>query len=140
MWLWKRGETTPIREYAFGEENNTNLLFYIASSWSYWAWSFSVSAETKPIWTWNLYTIVFTSWIGAVIYINWLESWRWTSTMTWVQKSSRPLQLWYASNQFYWVTNKLNWLIDEFFMENIAWSVTEIRKYYTYSKWRFWIN
>jgi hypothetical protein len=30
-------------------------------------------------------------------------------------------------------------LIDEVFIENVLWTDSQVQKYYTYTKWRFWI-
>lgn len=137
LWLWKWWETNNAREYALAEWDATNLQFYIASTWAYWAWSFLVSTSKPSTWVWTLFTCVFTSWVWWTIYKNWISSGSNTSTMTSVQDNANPFQMGYATNNFWGVSNKFNWYIDEVIFENYAWTATQIKKYYTYALWRF---
>lgn len=85
---------------------------------------------TPVIWVWYKIGIIW-NWTNVFFAINWqIVS---TSTLTTVPTTNIiNMNIW-ALTQFSNFT--LNWNLDEVIFENRAWSASEIRKNYTYSKW-----
>jgi hypothetical protein len=86
---------------------------------------------------WNNFVCVY-NWSTIVVYINWIV---WTA-------SNYTAWWWYTATSYIRIgtSNRngvndefFNWNIDELWLENRAWTASEIKKYYTASKWRFWI-
>ena len=70
------------------------------------------------------------------IYINWILDNSVTDNIT-QESNTSASYIWKdatTSSQY------LNWKIDEFIIENRAWTATEAQKYYTYSSWKFGIQ
>lgn len=98
--------------------------------------------STSSINNWNRHLVWFT-YDGAnlKIYVDWrLET---TNAQTgWIIATSRPLFIWWRTSNPWWTTMQywFNGQIDEIVFEDVVWSPEKIKKYYTYTKWRFWIQ
>ena len=105
---------------------STNNIYIV------WYWADTSITTTLSTWIW--YHIVITyDWTTLIAFKNWVYVWQWTpslnTTLDWSFKlGSYNHQTW-----------GFQWLIDEGIIENRAWSASEVRKQYTYQKWRFWI-
>lgn len=70
----------------------------------------------------------------SYIYIDWLYR---------TKETVSGNGTWWTVSYFYlwdYSKDKATWAkLDEYFYENRAWTATQIKKYYTMSKWRFWI-
>lgn len=147
VWAWT---TISFRMYW---DNYTNCVPINHFSWSNYYSDIFIESTTKIYprlfsYTWTLsgsytlqtgkrYHIVMTwSWTTEYCYINWelifTRTWCTDWTPTWNFTIWRNAHLWWR--------NYFDWLIDEVIVENRVWTPVEIQKYYTYAKWRFWIQ
>lgn len=151
MFLWVKFNSVSSLQYIWLCESWGYELVYIRISnvagayrlnFITWTWSWFSDWWNDSWWipitnftTWVWYHIWFTqSWTTIRQYVNWAEFSNYTSsgnfkTLTWTYK------WWLSAN-----VNRYNWLIDEVIIENKAWTPEQIKKYYTYAKWRFWIT
>ena len=85
---------------------------------------------------WYLITITYTNNDSPKMYLDWNEI-TYTKTGSYnppADWSDSIFRIWreYTSSEFYWN-------VDEIIIENTAWSAEKVKKYYTMTKWRFWI-
>ena len=100
---------------------------WYAFHWIGWAqWIIQPSTPIPASGNWYNVTIVGSNKIE--LYVNGVLIW---STWSWLSATINSFSLFHAA--------KLNGLIDEFVLATRAWSAQEVKKYYTMSKWRFWI-
>jgi hypothetical protein len=94
---------------------------------------FPAKINTTLVW-WNKYMIWVTfDWTTLRTYLNWNPEW--TATFTWTLTTTWLLNVW----RYQTWSQYFNWLIDEWIIENRAWTSQEMKKYYTFSKWLYWI-
>lgn len=145
MWInigWKKStEQIPLRKDTFWTRhlwgftvaaNTTNIQSQMYNGTNYLS-----NAYTLSIWTWTN-VIMTISWVWWIMnfYVNWTKIW--DSVNLWnftAPTSPLNLSLYYDNSGGYF-----NWLIDEVIIENKVWTPEQIKKYYTYTKWRFWIQ
>jgi len=74
-----------------------------------------------------------------VLYINWVQvATQTNNSLTWNFYNTVDHQLWCKVYNSTWTYHQfLNWNIDEIIIKNRAWSADEVKKYYTYSQWKF---
>lgn len=109
--------------------SNNKVTFSVRTS----TWDFDLDTWVSVNWSRNNVIVTRVSWVFN-IYINWalvLTNNSHTTKNIW--KDWTWLVFWFspADNSYY------AWLIDEVIIENRAWTPEQIKKYYTYSKWRF---
>lgn len=104
-----------------------NKLRWISFGW----WTiFSTSAITDTT-DWHNGWITF-DWTNVNFYIDWvLDRTVWYTF--WVPATNRTPYIWKIDTNIWY----MEWLIDEVIIENRAWSAVEIKRYYTFSKWRY---
>jgi len=105
-----------------------------------WAATTLTSTTTMSTWVW--YHVIFLyNWSALKIYINWNQ--KISTTRSWsgyARNTMSRFTLWCEQVTSWWGTSVFyNGKIDEAIVENVSWSPEKIKKYYTYSKWRFWI-
>lgn len=142
-WIIKPSNTTQSFGIVFLQEklNTTQHSKAIAVDWTTLKYlnsnntariSTSVVLNTN---TFYYFVFNFSSSTWWKMYINWNLVWSdtqvWTSTNPyWVNQTS----LFYRNNANYFA-----WIIDEIICENRIINEQEVKKYYTYSKWLYWI-
>lgn len=92
---------------------------------------------TKTLWTTNYYNCIYTyNWSIVTGYIDWISVWSVSASWTWSPVTPNEFNIWsrYDSTTF-----PVDAIIDEVIIENRVRSQSEIQKYYTYTKGRFWI-
>lgn len=109
----------------------TYQLYMTHADWVWWT-SYSWNIPTPTINTNYNYTLIFT-WTNIFLYINW--------SLLSSQPAARIIVS--ATNNFYvWYNGianirRFNWIIDELIIEPTVWSAEKVKKYYTYSQWKF---
>lgn len=135
------GSWTYGSKYIANDNNTGQRQFSISltTGWKIYIEMYSTpnvqvtSTLSVPSWSYNLVVIYWSSFIKAYVntieYINtWMNILPTTTNATNIWRRQYPSYEWY-----FW------WVIDEVIIENRSWTVTEIQKYYTYTKGRFWI-
>lgn len=94
------------------------------------------SYYTITLWTSLYHNLIYVyDWTDVYWYVNWIKTTPVASTWNWAGTSVEWLFIWSA---YSWIW-KSNAIIDEVIVENRVRSQSEIQKYYTYTKGRFWI-
>lgn len=128
--------------YNFRLNNSWQLLVNLTSN--YWTNNYLEAASpssTVVTWSWNLYAYTY-NWNSNTSWITFYKNWVALSTTSNFNSLSATIQttnwitIWNRNTESLYY----NWLMDELIIENRAWSSAEVKKYYTYSKWRFGIN
>ena len=102
------------------------------SPWIY-PWTFGNSTATSA--RWHNVAAVRSSWT-VKWYIDGVEYSIWVDTSS-ISSSNSRLSLW----GLYWNNNnKLVWYLSKFIVDWVAWSSTEISRYYNQTKWNYWIS
>jgi len=114
--------------------SNQNLWYLSLYQWKYYViagvwwinWVLQPTTPVPVVWVLDLLTLVET-WTWLTLYRNGISistwwSWTYSGTVDRFQIS-------------FW--DYVDWLVDEVIIENRAWSVAEIQRYYTYAKWRY---
>ena len=124
LYTWISWETSACAE-AYVRWWTTNCLNY---------------NTTYTLNTWIRYNVMMTrDWNIIKTYIDWVlratrtYSWAGNIDMWWYGINIGTRTSW--NNFIRWV----DWLIDEVIIENVARTAEQIKKYYTYTKWRFGI-
>lgn len=99
---------------------------YYALQWVWWAnWLIQPTSPIPTAWATEMLTVVWST-TAITLYRNWVQIWTaWSWSFSWV---INYIKIWN------W---KYIWLIDEIIIENRNWTIDEIKKQYTYQKWRF---
>lgn len=87
-----------------------------------------------PIWTWREHVLMTRNSGTWYWYVNWK-----VSATTFTTTPNTP-----TNNTMIWrdidiTPSFFNWLIDEVIIENVARTAEQVKKYYTYTQWRFGI-
>lgn len=97
----------------------------------------------KTLWTAERYNIVCVySGSNMKAYLNWVEIMNWGWGGTYGFDVSPTYQKWFTVGGDYYLSafhHAANATFDEVILENTARTAQQIQKYYTYTKWRFWI-
>jgi len=136
VWLKPASSTQTL--FARAVESNVSWGFAInTTAANNWVWSIaSVNTVEIPIANNVWQHLVFTyDWAYNTLYNNWVQSTPRANT-TDPTLTNAPIYIW---EYVLWGNYYFNWLIDEVIIENRAWSAIEVKKQYTYQKWRFWI-
>lgn len=118
----------------------TNTDWIIFQNWAtinwaiLWANNVATTWNILTIWVWTHIVMTLNSSKNIVVYINSISSATATNTTSPTYWTYDPVRIWQNTN-----TNYLNWVIDEVIIENRVWTPEEIKRYYTYSRWMFWI-
>lgn len=132
IWDWN---STGTSVWYFWQDSGKLKFYWWASAWNYRDYT-----TTNVVISTNISHVLVTKiWTNApVFYVNGIQvssslfdSW-WVVTKPTAQWTS-IWRLW-LYNWFYF-----NWAIDEVIIENVVRSPEKIKKYYTYTKGRFWI-
>ena len=82
---------------------------------------------------WKIYTIWLKyNWSNLYWYVNWVLVWNIVASGNWTSNFTSRTYINWAWN---WIWNQC--LFDEVIIENRVWTDNEIKKYYTYSQWKF---
>lgn len=126
--LYNPVDSPEIRIYI----NNNSIYFAIYDWWAYQCEYWIPYTDTI-----NFHHICWACRTNSFkLYIDWIEKLSdtsWSFNINWVSLHS----IWYYGINGSTEYQKFNWLIDEVIIENRAWTPEEVRKYYTYSQWRF---
>lgn len=132
-------DTIYALEYAYNA--GTRRLTY--AHYYNWPWTevYRPLNYNITLWTTNWYDIVLVyTWSAMTMYINWTQvvTWWWTGVFkfTWVA----TYQSWFSVSHYYYLSavySRSNCRVDEVVLENRAWTFAEVKKQYTYSKWRY---
>lgn len=129
LWLkyWDRDWKMKLRVNRYYSDQDTIDVKSLLDDWKL----HMVAVTYNWVTTWT-----DTLWAGIRFWIDWTEISRWSlKDDTTFSTATTNSGIWTQ----YWSNLLWNWLIDEVIIENRAWTATEIKKYYTYAKWRFWI-
>lgn len=147
--MWIKATTITSLDCPFRYWTNTSragfaiLLWWLTTNDVYLAFANNdVYTATNAVSTWSWYNIVciYDWWTistsTAHIYINWeIQSITQSVTSAWAANTAN-------SNYWIWYDpitagRNFDWVIDEVILENVAWSAGQVKRYYTYAKWRF---
>lgn len=103
-------------------------------------WQYCAVVLPNTINDWNRHNVFFTyNWDKNANNMKWYVDWISktlsidTNTLTLDINNTNNFSIWSRNwNDFFF-----NWQIDEVIIENRVWTAEEIRKYYTYSQWKF---
>lgn len=131
-WSWKEktmiSHRWTVDSFACWMNLNATWQLFFRINWSNdvsISWLFNANTRYNYLCTW-------VSWWKMKIYLNW----KMVAQSAWNVTYTIPNWTAYMWRQWDWWFNAPEKL-DEIIIDNKAWTETEIKKYYTYSKWYF---
>ena len=144
--IWKIKTTTSAsstNEYTFITKRNWTFTFQFTMKWwlssnkihlNDWGvtWT-TIATSAINDWKWHTVAMVMSNSTTATVYTDGNQTWT-SSSFSFVTQSFSNWNLLWDFNTWW---RAFDWSMDEFIVENRAWTASEIRKYHTYSRWFF---